>query len=167
MSPDPFDPDALRAALAVVPESAWSLPSRYADTGVHHGNRRIVLVDNGRRLDAAEPWAFVLDRFAPVRTSWLSWLAPGGFIVPHRDAGPWCERWQVPIQAAGMFGGERPVDGVPFRVEHWRPHAVWNDTDRPRIHLVLDRENLLELPASAFELFPVPAEYEHFIEEAR
>lgn len=154
-----FDPGRLRAALAAVPESAWSLPSSYAVTGVHHGYRQVTLARPGYTCPEAAPFAFVLERFAPVREAWLSWIAPGGFIRPHRDAGPWWERWQVPIAAAGAFRGDGdtvPVDGVPFPVEHWNPHAVINDTDRSRIHLVIDRAVRLPLPARPFHLFPVP-----------
>lgn len=154
--------DSLRAALAAVPEGSWSLPSTYAATGVHHGYRRAVLVSAGRRHRAADPFGSVLDAFAPVHDAWLSWIDPGGFVAPHRDGGPWRERWQIPIYAAGLFNDTRPVDGAAFMVEHWRPHSVWNGTDRPRIHLVLDRAVLLDRPAEPFALFPVPAERAHF-----
>jgi len=162
-----FNPATLRAALAAVPEGAWSLPSTYRETGVHHGNRRVVLVDHGYIKPAAEPFGFVLDEFAPVHTAWLSWLSPGGFIVPHRDAGPWRERWQVPIQASGLFDDHRPADGVAFQVEHWRAHSVWNDGDQPRIHIVIDRNVQLDRPTEPFQLFPVPLDRQHFIDAAR
>jgi hypothetical protein len=126
---------------------------------VHHGYRRIVLVEAGHLRPEAAPWRFVLDELAPAHTAWLSWIEPGGFIVPHRDAGPWRERWQVPIQAAGDFhAGETftPADGGAFRVTHWREHAVTNRTGRPRIHLVVDRDVWLDEPALPFEVFAVP-----------
>lgn len=154
-----FDPARLTAALASVPAGAWSLPSTFTETRVHHGYRRIVLVDAGHLRPEAEPWRFVLDGLTPVHTAWLSWIAPGGFIVPHRDAGPWRERWQVPVQAAGSWHDDEvtvPVDGRAFRVEHWQRHAVTNRSDRPRIHLVLDRDVWLTEPAAPFQLFPVP-----------
>jgi len=154
-----FDPARLHAALASVPAGAWSLPSTFAETRVHHGYRRVVLVEAGRPLGAAEPWRFVLDELAPVFSAWLSWIDPGGFIVPHRDAGPWRERWQVPVQAAGTWHDDvvtTPIDGRAFRVEHWQPHAVTNRTDHPRIHLVLDRAVWLDEPHAPFALFPVP-----------
>lgn len=121
----------------------------------------------GIRQPVAAPFGFVLDAFAPVWGAWLSWINPGGFVAPHRDAGPWRERWQVPIQAAGLFDTDRPTDGVVFPVQHWREHSVWNDTDRPRIHLVLDRAVFLDRPPEPFALFPVPAERAHFIEAVR
>lgn len=161
-----FDPGGLRAALAGVPPGSWSNPSSYVDTGVHHGYRRIVLVDHGRRLPAADQFASVLDVFAPVRAAFLSWLDPGGFIAPHRDRGPYYERWQVPIQASGWFDDERPVDGVAFPVEHWKPHAVWNDGDQPRIHIVIDRDIPAGHPPEPFTAFPVPAEFAHLVDRA-
>ena len=148
-SPPKFSPDALRHALALIPPSAWSLPSTFAVTAVHHGYRRVTL-DHLR-----EPFAFVLAAFAPVHDAWLSWIDPGGFIVPHRDAAPWRERWQVPIATAGTFtqgGTFAPVDGVPFAVRHWEWHSVNNLSDRPRIHLVIDRDVLLDLPPLPFAL---------------
>lgn len=155
-----FDPGHLRDALASVPAGAWSLPSTYASTRVHHGYRRVTLVDAGRRWAEAEPFDLVLQALAPVHGAWLSWIDPGGFIVPHRDAGPWRERWQVPIAAAGRFHHDTdtfaPADGVAFAVQHWRPHAVVNDTDRPRIHVVVDRDVWLPLDPLPFAVFPVP-----------
>jgi hypothetical protein len=154
-----FDPAQLHAALDSVPAGAWSLPSSFTETRVHHGYRRVVLVEAGRSRPDAEPWLFVLDQLAPVHAAWLSWIDPGGFIVPHRDAGPWRDRWQVPIQAAGAWHDREtstPVDGRAFRVEHWQPHAVTNRTDHPRIHLVVDRDVVLDEPAAPFAVFPVP-----------
>lgn len=150
-----FDPLALRSALASVPSAAWSLPSTFAATAVHHGYRRVVLVDSGRWLPEADPFAFVLDVFEPVHAAWLSWIDPGGFIVSHRDAGPWRERWQVPIAAAGSFTmGEAfvPTDGSAFAVRHWEWHSVTNDSDRPRIHLVIDRDVIFDRPAEPFAI---------------
>lgn len=152
-----FDPARLREVLGRVDPSSWSLPSTYDGTGVHEGYRRVVLVDHGRRLAAADPWGFVLDEFAPVRDSWLSWIRPGGFIVSHRDAGPWHERWQVPICAAGTFTQAgvtfTPTAGVPFQVTHWEPHRVDNPDGPNRVHLVVDRQIVLDRPAEPFALF--------------
>jgi hypothetical protein len=162
-----LDPASLRAALAAVPEGSWSLPSTYRETKVHHGYRRVVLVSAGIVQPAALPFADALTEFAPVREAWLSSIEPGGFIVPHRDAGPWLERWQVPIQASGLFDDRRPEDGVCFQVEHWKRHSVWNDGDQPRIHIVIDRDMPLNLPAEPFELYPVPEKFAPMIEAAR
>lgn len=151
-----FDPGALQEALGSAPASAWSLPSDITGNGVHHGYRRLVLVGAGVREPAAAAFGFVLDAFDPVHTSWISWIDPGGYIRRHRDAGPWRERWQVPIVAAGEFHADestRPADGVAFRVEHWKGHSVTNDTDRPRIHLIVDRDVWVDLPPLPFELY--------------
>jgi hypothetical protein len=137
------DVPELRAALAATPPSAWSQPSTIAGTGVHHGYRRCSL-----RGAAAVPWSAILDRFAPVRDAWLSWIDPGGFILEHCDRGPFYERWQVPVATAGTTTQdgltEASEDGVPFRVRHWLPHSVANPTDRPRIHVVIDRDVLVD-----------------------
>lgn len=163
-----FDPFLLREALSDL-DGSWSLPSVYAETGVHHGYRRIVLVNATHRLPAAEPFGVVLDAFAPVFEAWLSWIGPGGFIRPHRDAGPWRERWQVPIQAAGEFRATEafvPVDGRAFPVEHWKPHAVINTTDQPRIHVVIDRDMWIDHTRAAFALFPIPDDMTDLVERS-
>lgn len=155
-----FPLDQLREALAAVPVVAWSLPSSYLVTGVHHGYRRVTLVDAGRPWPIAELFDFVLEAFAPIHDAWLSWIDPGGFIVPHRDAGPWRERWQVSVIAAGEFHGAEtfvPTGGHAFPVEHWNPHAVANTTEHPRVHLVLDRDVWLDRPVEPFTIYPVPA----------
>lgn len=154
-----FDPEQLHAALAVVPEDAWSLPSTYAGTRVHHGYRRVVLVSAGQPQDHAGHFGFVFDALAPVREAWLSRIEPGGFIAPHRDAGPWRERWQVPICPAGEWHGPdryTPFAGRAFPVEHWRRHAVLNATDVPRIHIVIDRDVWIDRPTEPFEVYPIP-----------
>lgn len=149
----PFSSAALHEALAVLPADAWSLPSTFTATGVHHGYRRVVLVDHGRLLEAAESFRFVLDRFEPVRDAWLSWIDPGGYIVCHRDGSPWFERWQVPVQAAGTLGGVTAVEGVPFRVEQWLPHSVRNEADHARVHIVIDRDIVIDRGPLPFEVF--------------
>lgn len=154
-----FDPERLRAALGAVPEGAWSLPSTYAETRVHHGYRRVVLVSARQPWEHSQHFQHVFDEFAPVYEAWLSWLAPAGFIAPHRDQGPWRERWQVPICAAGEWHGPDtfvPMSGLAFPVEHWARHAVANRTDQPRIHLVIDRDIWLDKPAEPFAVYPVP-----------
>lgn len=71
------------------------------------------------------------------------------------------------MQAVGLFDDERPADGVAFPVQHWRRHAVWNDGDQSRIHVVIDREAWLDRPSEPFELYPVPDQFAHFINAAR
>lgn len=146
-SPNPFPPNLLRDALDAIPQRTWSLPSSYQSTGAHHGYRRVTLAGLGG-------FRFVLDEFGPVRDAWLSWIDPGGFIVRHRDRGPHRERWQVPVATAGWMeqDGRRivAVDGVPFRVWQWLPHAVGNPDDRPRVHLVIDRDIVAEPTRNPF-----------------
>lgn len=141
LAPPTYDPAALWTALSGIPEGAWSLPSTFAGTSVHEGYSRIQLITGGfAQSPYAELFEFVLRDFEPIDKVWLSCITPGGYIIPHADAGPWRERWHVPIQAAGLFNDERPEDAVPFQVEHWKKHSVVNDTNHLRIHLVIDRD---------------------------
>jgi hypothetical protein len=94
---------------------------------------------------------FVLDSFAPVWTAWVSRVEPGGLIHRHIDAGPYRERWQVPIQPAGLMNGAEAVAGVPFNVKQWEPHSVQNATDRARIHLVIDRDVIVDSRQTPFQ----------------
>lgn len=154
-----FDLERLTAALAATPRDAWSLPSAYAETRVHHGYRRVVLVSAGQPKVYASHFDFVLDALTPVHDAWLSWIDPGGFIAPHRDAGPWRERWQVPVCAAGEWVAAdtfTPVSGDAFPVEHWARHSVVNRTGQPRIHIVIDRDLWIDKPAEPFEVYPIP-----------
>ena len=165
-----MDPGRLRTALAGVPPQAWSQPSTYAETGVHHGYRRVGLVCASQWQEHGGLFDFVWDVLQPVRDAWLSWIDPGGFIVPHRDPGPWFQRWQVPIAANGEWrcGADafEPHPGAVFAVAHWRPHAVVNRSDSPRIHVVVDRDVRLDIPAEPFETYPIPADMADLIERS-
>ncbi len=146
-----LDPAALSAALNAV-EHLWSLPSRFAETGAHHGYRQVTVAHAGRIEVPA--FAGILAEFAPVHGAWLSMLEPGGYIVEHIDAGPYRERWQVPFTTAGTLcqDGE-PVAhevGVPFRVAQYEWHHVTNDTTAARVSLVIDRAVLLPIPPAPF-----------------
>lgn len=135
---------------------------------MHHGYRRLTLVDNGRPWPHAEVFRAELEPLEPVRDAWLSWIEPGGFIVPHRDGSPYFERWQVPLSTAGHWGdGTEAEDGVPFQVRHWESHAVVNDSDRPRIHLVVDRDVPVDAPSQKFQTYPPTPEIEALIERSR
>jgi hypothetical protein len=134
-----FDPDKLSAALRAVPPAAWSQPSTFAGTNVHEGYRSVSVVVGGNRQPVAEPFGFVLDAYEPVWSAFLACIDPGGFVRTHKDAGPYRERWHVPILGAGLTTGLAAEAGVPFRVNHWEWHSVDNPTDRPRIHLIIDR----------------------------
>ena len=136
------DPAALTAALAAV-EHLWSLPSRFAETGAHHGYQQITVAAAGRVEVAA--LADLLAPFAPVRGAWLSRLAPGGFIREHIDAGPYFERWQLPF-TTGTHGTFPHTAGVPFPVRHFDWHHVTNDGPGFRVSLVIDRDIPLDVP---------------------
>lgn len=151
-----FPADALRTALTQATEGAWGQLSTLEQSGTHHGYRVLPLVGPEQRLPEAIHFGFVLDVFAPVYQAWLSWLEPGGFILPHLDAGPYRERWQVPFQPAGTMNGQPAEAGVAFPVRHWEPHSVANDTDRPRIHLVVDRALVLDASLVPFQRVEVP-----------
>lgn len=133
-----FQPGELLAALAAVSDH-WSEPTA-SDNEVNPNYRIVSLVAGGSTRPAAAEFRFVLEAFAPVYAAWVSRIEPGGLIHPHIDAGPYRERWQVPIQPAGVMNGVEATAGVPFRVEHWKPHSVENTSDRARIHLVIDRD---------------------------
>lgn len=86
---------------------------------------------------------------------WWAALGPGGFVVPHIDAGPpFYERWHFPIEPAGFFweDGEYYEPTEPFKVRHWLPHAVWNPTNKTRIHIMAERQ---VVPAEAPESSPL------------
>lgn len=146
-----FPADALSHALDAMPASAWGETSTLEQSGTHEGYRTLSLVQPGRWQPHSEPFAFVLHTFAPVYQAWLSWLKPGGYILPHVDAGPYYERWQVPIQPAGTMNDVAATAGESFRVRHWEPHSVANESDRPRIHLVIDRALVLNASPVPFQ----------------
>jgi hypothetical protein len=151
--PGDFEPARLEQALAAVSDTAWSNPSTFNETRVHHGYRRVVLVNGGSATPTAPPFTFILDDFAPVWEAWLSWIDPGGFIVPHKDGGPYKERWQVPLRPSGVWGADHVhTVGRCFQVTHWEPHSVTNDGDTPRIHLVIDRDVVANPDPSPFEV---------------
>jgi hypothetical protein len=143
-----FPAGQLLSALAAVSDH-WSGPTGPDDANPNY--RVVSLVTGGQFWAPSAPFAFVLDEFAPVWSAWISRVEPGGLIHPHIDAGPYRERWQVPIQPAGLMNGVEAVAGVPFRVKHWERHSVENDTDRPRIHLVIDRAVMVDPRATPFQ----------------
>jgi hypothetical protein len=142
-----FPEGQLLSALAAVSDH-WSAPTRPTDTNPNY--RLVSLVTGGQFWEPSVPFMFVLDQFAPVWSAWVSRIEPGGLIHPHIDQGPYRERWQIPIQPAGVMNGVEAVAGVPFRVNHWEPHSVENPTDRPRIHLVIDRDVIVDAQPTPF-----------------
>lgn len=139
-----FPADALHQALSLMPDRAWGELSTLEQSGTHDGYRTLPLIQPDGPQPQAGAFRFVLADFQPVYQAWLSWLEPGGYILPHVDAGPYRERWQVPIHPAGELGGSEAQAGVAFRVEHWEPHSVTNTTDRPRVHIVIDRDVVVD-----------------------
>lgn len=164
-----FDPARLITALSLIPSEAWSQPSTYQDTGVHHGYRRVVLVSASHWNTYADLFGFVWDAMNPVRDVTLSRLEPGGFIAPHRDAAPWFERWQIPLITSGDWHGQdiHPQPGVAFPVKHWEPHAVTNRGTGPRIHLVIDRDIAIQRDPLPFETFPIPDDMADLVDRSR
>ena len=143
-------PSGLLSDLAAAVEPLLSLPAPAND--VHAGYRQVVVVDGGRVV--LPQFAELGEAFAPVRSAWLSWIEPGGYVVEHVDAGPHFERWQIPFTAGGRLvqDGE-PVDhevGVPFRVRHDRWHSVENQSDHPRVSLVIDRDVVVSTTRTPF-----------------
>ena len=124
-----------------------SNPSDEKQGSFHHGYRR-----NKAHVESVFEW--VLKDFEPVKNVWLSHIEPGGYIPPHKDASPWLERWQIPIQPSGVFiidGEEQEqVAGVPFRVAQWEWHSV-TVGDTPRVHLVVDRDIVAHAGTARFE----------------
>lgn len=79
----------------------------------------------------------------PVEWAVISRLDPGGYLLPHRDKGPYYTRTHIPLEPGGWYWDEE-VGAVQMElgvhvVRHHLTHAVWNDTDHPRVHLVIDR----------------------------
>lgn len=128
----------------------WSNPSTYGTgTGVHHGYST---------AKATEPdW---LEGGAAPASVWYAKLEPGGFIVPHVDQGPWRERWHYPISGMGYVRQEwvdvvgpsiRLCGHVPYRMNHHRPHAVWNpwtNLPEPRVILIVEYDNPIDQPTT-------------------
>ncbi len=112
----------------------WTEPTDYATHRIAHG-RSTATIDQ----DLLEG---LVDE--PIHSGWWARIMPGGFIVPHCDVPPYRQRWHFPVQPAGFFweDGETREPTEPFIVRHWLPHAVWNPTNAPRIHLMVEREVL-------------------------
>jgi hypothetical protein len=118
----------------------WNKETDYRIHGVAHKRQVTAQVDSQSVIEILGEPLQVIGAYK--RLFWAR-LGPGGFIVPHIDAAPFHDRWHIPVEPAGWFwqDGEQfqPQHMVPFQVQHWLPHAVWNDTDRDRIHLIIDR----------------------------
>ena len=124
----------------------WGPLSDYTKSGISH-------LRAGAQTD--HKWAMP-EVEGPYHHVWFAKLEPGGFAVPHIDAGkPFYERWHIPIVSAGFFwedGSYFEAPSEPFRVRYWLPHAVWNPTDTTRIHLMVDRKVVPEEAPESSEL---------------
>jgi len=145
-----FDPRRLASALDQLSPRAWANPVT-DDDDVNPGYQFAQLVVGRQKREAAVLFDFVLSEFEPVHTSWIAKVPPHGFIGPHIDEGPYHERWHVPIHPAGTFDGREVEAGVSFPVHHWEPHRVDNPTDRSRIHIVIDRVEMVDVPPAPFQ----------------
>lgn len=145
-----FDLEPLALALSRLPASAWAQPVTSHDE-VNPGYQFASLVQGRRSKPAAALFRFVLVEFEPIWTAWVAKVPPHGFIGPHIDEGPYHERWHVPIHPAGLFDGHPVEAGVSFPVKHWEPHRVDNPTGRARIHLVIDRDLMVDVPPAPFQ----------------
>lgn len=132
----------------------WTAPSTLEKNSVHHGYATA-------KADTQEVLSIVGANGGIPFRGWYGKLDPGGFVLPHSDAGPWVERWHFPIQPAGYVWQEdegiieSPID--PFRIAHHRPHAVWNPHHIARIHLMVEYKNVIDEPYHVLEMFdPLP-----------
>lgn len=123
-------------------EARLSNPARSTD--VTAGYRQLTVAQGGQVCRAE--FTELLAPYLPVWDAWVSWIEPGGYVAPHVDAGPYRERWQVPL-----------TGGAPFQVEHWQPHQVCNTDETPRVHLVIDRDVIVDPSPARFRLIDGPA----------
>ena len=140
---------------------AWSKPSTYSEgTGVHHGYATAPAPEEA--LPYPDQGGQPGYRLARVSKLWYAKLNPGGFIVPHVDQGPWMERWHYPISGQGSVWQEWDGNGSAtlrhivsvgellgaYRMNHHKPHAVYNRFDEPRIILIVEYDNPVDQPTT-------------------
>lgn len=143
----PVDCAAVAGWVMSIPFEEWPQQSRLAD-----GRLRPAMVNDPH-------WHGFAGVVAPVEREILAW-APGGRVLarlltvvmpghnipPHVDqqAPAWWTRVHVPLvsnDASVFLVGGRPhhLDvGVAYMVNTETLHAVRNDGDTPRVHLMLD-----------------------------
>lgn len=138
----------------------WSPPTRWGYSQASHLRSTKPTTNDIALQYGAEP---------PILRAFYAKIDPGGFIIPHIDASPWHERWHYPIQTGGHFW----QDGVhfsptePFIVKHWLPHAVYNNSDKPRVHLIVDRDiELTPRPATGLVLTKMIPEVQALIDRS-
>lgn len=137
----PYEDDRLEVAL----NADYNKPTWFPTHGFSH-------LRSGAATD--HRWAWPVP--GPYHAVWFAKLEPGGFAIPHIDAGsPFYDRWHIPITPAGFFwedGKMYDTPTEPFQVRHWLPHAVGNPTDKVRIHLMIDRAEVAEDAPTKSEL---------------
>ena len=146
---------------------AYSQPSVYDGPAgrVHHGYSTA----------KADEITVPLDLSKPLRSAWYAKLDPGGFIVPHVDQGPWIERWHYPISGKGYVWQYEDVPKVgsvglirrasePYRMNHHRPHAVWNPDDDPRVVLIVEFDNPVDQPTTDLIICPMIPQIQEMID---
>ncbi|GAA5784311.1 aspartyl/asparaginyl beta-hydroxylase domain-containing protein [Chitiniphilus shinanonensis] len=163
--PPRFDAAALGALLDCLPAEAWA---RHFNTGHYQGEwRGVALIAPAEALTPLAPpgrldtvvatpwlarfpaWRAVLARIeAPIRSARLLALGAGARILEHRDpdlgAPDGDVRLHVPLrthpQVEFVLDGEAVpmAEGECWMLDLSRPHRVDNDSDRERVHLVVD-----------------------------
>ena len=152
---------------------AWSQPSTYTEgTGVHHGY-------STAPANVMPPQVLLPQRMRADSTNlWYAKLDPGGFIVPHVDQGPWVERWHYPISGQGSVWQDWDSNGTAtlrhivsvgeifgaYRMNHHKPHAVWNPHDEPRIVLIVEYDNPVDQPTTDLILCDMIPEVQSMID---
>lgn len=104
---------------------------------------------------ATRPYGYARADFPRVM---LARMAPGGVIKPHRDANPaakWPHKIHVPIKTNDKViffvdgTGYRFAEGEAVEVNNMGVHAVVNEGDSDRIHLIFEYYDL-DQPAPAW-----------------
>lgn len=155
---------------------AYSQPSVYGGPAgrVHHGysTAQTDLVNAGQEVGTLQGPRLVTN-------AWYAKLEPGGFIVPHIDQGPWLERWHYPQSGQGFVWQEWAVDhwrsGIaevavpenPYRMNHHRPHAVWNPHNEPRVVLIVEYDNPIDQPTTDLIIEPMIPQIQEMIDALR
>ena len=97
---------------------------------------------------ATRPYGYARAAYPRVM---LARMAPGGVIKPHRDANPaakWPHKIHVPIRTNDKVvffvdgTGYRMPEGEAFEVNNMGVHAVENNGDSDRIHLIFEYYDL-------------------------
>lgn len=171
------DIGALRAAVLAIPEATWDAqnankPNRF---GALDATRHIVfrfvsnfqdwrdsadhaLWPEWRALlepvlaAAVRPYGYARGEFPRVM---LARMAPGGKVLPHRDANPaakWPHKIHVPLLTNDKVTffidgvGHHIAEGEVAEVSNMAVHAVENAGDSDRIHLIFEYYDLDQPP---------------------